>query len=110
MLLNRRPYLSGEDQRREGRTFITAFLEASLRDANVYRALFRNPAAGRAWLPDDVIVTTWHEAGYTPLNVGAESGATVEDAGFTMSRVTPLNLRDAHLQATPRCGLRGRPA
>ena len=67
-LLNRAPLLSAEDQQAAARVFITGFLEASLNGRDEYRALFYDTAAARDWLPDDVVVTQYMDAGFVPLD------------------------------------------
>jgi dienelactone hydrolase len=104
LVLNRRPLLSAEEQQQAARVLITGFLEASVNEREVYRALFYNPAAARDWLPDDVIVTQYKDAGFIPvmtndpgapgvLKVPSE-GVRVE--GVTASRVAARELRDGN--------------
>jgi dienelactone hydrolase len=61
-LLDRGSLLSAPEQQRLAKTVVTAFLERSLRGAKGYDALFREPRAGRAWLPEDVLETHWETA------------------------------------------------
>ena len=67
LLLNRKPLLTAEEQQTAAKVFITAFLEASLNGRDEYRALFYDSDAARAWLPDDVIVTQYLDAGFIPV-------------------------------------------
>jgi dienelactone hydrolase len=67
-LLNRAPYLSAQDQQQAARVFITAFLEAALRGQDAYRAVFYNLDAARAWLPQDLYVTAYQDAGLHMVN------------------------------------------
>lgn len=57
-LLNTRPLLDGDDQRRLGTVFMTAFLEATLRDRLEYVELFRDHRRAAAWLPEEDILVT----------------------------------------------------
>ncbi|MCB9452973.1 MAG: MFS transporter [Anaerolineaceae bacterium] len=50
--LNTAPIMPGEAQQQAAQGFITAFLNATLKDETDYRALFRDPYTGSAWLPD----------------------------------------------------------
>lgn len=50
-LLNLRPLLSGDDQRKVAEVYVSAFLEATLRGRREYRQLFRDYRQARAWLP-----------------------------------------------------------
>jgi hypothetical protein len=61
-LLDRGSLLSSPEQQRLAKTVVTAFLERSLRGATGYDAFFRDPRAGRAWLPEDVLETHWETA------------------------------------------------
>lgn len=53
-ILDQAALLDGADQQRIARVAIGAFLEASLKDVDGYRGLFRRPMVGRDWLPDDI--------------------------------------------------------
>lgn len=102
LLLNRRPLLSAEEQQAAAKVLITGFLEASLNEREAYRALFYNPAAARGWLPDDVIVTQYKDAGFIPVmtNDAGDGGVltaqseAVRADGVTTTRVTTRELRD----------------
>ncbi len=60
--LNLRPILPPEDQARIAQVFISAFLEATLRDRHEYRALLRDWRTGAAWLPKTVYLQKYEEA------------------------------------------------
>lgn len=68
LLLNRAPLLSAAEQQQAARVFITGFLEAALNGRDEYRALFYDPAVAGGWLPQDVIVTQYKDAGFIPLD------------------------------------------
>jgi dienelactone hydrolase len=57
LLLNRAPLLDADAQQRAAKALVASFLRASLRDEPAYRAPFRNPPSGSAWLPDGVVAT-----------------------------------------------------
>jgi len=65
--LNLKPLLAPEDQRRIARTYIAAFLEATLKDRREYLPLFEDWRVGRAWLPDTLYVNRYQDASYVPL-------------------------------------------
>jgi dienelactone hydrolase len=94
-LLNRAPYLTGEEQRQAARVLITAFLDASVRDMSGYRAVFYQPDAARGWLPADLYVTTYQDSGFQPLATFSpgERLATLQAAGLEWQRLS-LSLRD----------------
>jgi dienelactone hydrolase len=50
--LNLRPLLSGEDQRRIAKVYLSAFLEATLHNRREYLPLFEDYRRVRDWLPD----------------------------------------------------------
>jgi len=102
LLLNRGPLLSAEEQQQAAKVLITGFLEASLNEHEVYRALFYSPAAARGWLPDDIIVTQYKDAGFIPVmtNDTGDSGVLsaqsegVRAEGMAATRVTTRELRN----------------
>jgi hypothetical protein len=71
-LLNTRPLISGEDQRRIGAVYISAFLEATLRDRREYLPLFRDARAGRDWLPSVSCLNRFQDATWRALANYAE--------------------------------------
>lgn len=89
LLLNRKPLLSAREQEVTAKALITAFLEASLHGESGYRALFANPGAGSAWLPDGIVATQYEAAGFAPLN--AEPAHV---SGATTAKREALLLRD----------------
>jgi len=103
LLLNRQPLLSGADQQAAAQVFITAFLEASLRDELDYRALFANPTAHNPWLPEGIIVTQYEAAAFVAVDTNRpnsaptsldEPGGTTWTTGMTIWATKPLLLRD----------------
>lgn len=58
--LNREALLSAQDQRKAASVYISAFLEATLKGQNEYRALFQDArAAGDGWLPDTIYINRY---------------------------------------------------
>lgn len=83
------------------KVFVSAFMEASLRGQSAYRAIFRDPRAGAAWLPDTIILSRYQEAGETlvatfeediDLESATLASATIRGEGLTQWReqVVPL--------------------
>ena len=66
-LLNLKPLMPGEEQRRISKTYISAFLEATLHERREYLPLFQDWRAGRAWLPDTLYVNRYQDPSYVPL-------------------------------------------
>jgi dienelactone hydrolase len=74
--LNLKPLLAPEAQRRIAKTYIAAFLEATLKDRREYLPLFEDWRVGRAWLPDTLYVNRY-------------PGRVVRAAGFLRGRCRP---------------------
>jgi len=61
VLVNRKPLLSGEEQRRFGGVVISAFLEATLNGRDGYRMIFRDLRTAHEWLPEDFYITRFQD-------------------------------------------------
>jgi dienelactone hydrolase len=66
-LLNLKPLMPGAEQRRISKTYISAFLEATLNDHREYLPLFEDWRVARAWLPDTLYFNRYQDASYTSL-------------------------------------------
>jgi dienelactone hydrolase len=66
-LLNLKPLMPGEEQRRISKTYISAFLEATLKDHREYIPLFEDWRVARPWLPDTIYFNRYRDASYVPL-------------------------------------------
>ena len=66
-LLNLKPLMPGEEQRRISKTYISAFLEATLKDHREYVPVFEDWRVARAWLPDTLYMNRYEDASYVPL-------------------------------------------
>jgi len=73
-MLDRGSILSADDQQRLAKTAIGAFLARSLNGETGYDAFFRDPRAGRDWLPDDVVLTHWASSGRVEPTVELRPG------------------------------------
>jgi len=106
-LLNRAALLTPEEQRTAGKVFMTAFLEATLRGADDYRKVFISPAGATDWLPDDIYVTQYQDAGFKAVNTHdrpgkletAEKRLKVTTAGLNQPFKPEMPLRDQQTQA-----------
>jgi dienelactone hydrolase len=76
-LLNLKPLMPGDEQRRISKTYISAFLEATLKDHHEYIPLFEDWRVARAWLPDTIYFNRYQDASYVSL------AAFDEDADLT---------------------------
>lgn len=61
-LLNRRPLMPAEDQARIAKVYISAFLEATLREHAGYRPLFRDHRLAPGWLPDGIYLSQYEDS------------------------------------------------
>lgn len=59
---NRRPILAEADQERVARAYLTAFLAVSLRGERGYLPFLRDHRAGRAWLPDTILLDRFEDS------------------------------------------------
>ena len=91
--LNLRPILAVADQERIARVFISAYLEATLRDRHEYRALLRDWRIGAAWLPKTVYLQKYEEARSSMLAT-FEEDLDVTTATATGGRAAAENLSD----------------
>lgn len=66
-LLNTRALMDGEAQRQTAKVFISAFLEATLRDEVGYLPLFSDARVGRHWLPDTIYLTDFRDSRFASL-------------------------------------------
>ncbi len=91
MFLSRKQMMEPEDQRAVAKTFITAFLHATIRNQTQYELLFRDVRYGADWLPDTSYVSRFQTGHYEPLvtfnrnNDRSEfpEGVAAEAEGFT---------------------------
>lgn len=65
--LNLKPLMPGPEQRRISKTYIAAFLEATLKGRREYLPLFADWRVGRDWLPGTIYVNRFQAASYLPL-------------------------------------------
>jgi len=93
VFLNLRPIMPGMDQERIARVFVSAFLEATLRDRHEYRALLRDWRTGAAWLPKTVYLQKYEEARSNMLAT-FEEDLDVTTTTATGGRAAAENLSD----------------
>jgi len=90
-LLNLKPLMPGEQQRRISKTYIAAFLETTLKDRREYLPLFEDWRVARAWLPDTLYINRYQDASYVPLASFTED-ADITTATATDGRIAGENL------------------
>lgn len=65
--LDLRALLDGEEQRQFGRVYVSAFLDATLKDDGRYLPLFRDHRLIGGWLPETMYITRFQAAGFQPV-------------------------------------------
>ncbi len=89
--LDLRPLMSGEEQRRISKTYISAFLEATLHGKREYLPLFRDHRTGRDWLPGTFYMSRYLDATYQPVANFTED-ADVTSTTMAGGRISAENL------------------
>ncbi|MFW5905037.1 MAG: hypothetical protein ACOCUZ_02350, partial [bacterium] len=94
--------LPEEDQREFGRVYITAFLEATLKDDHRYLPLFRDHRVAGDWLPPTMYKTRFQHSSFRPVadfgedidvTTGTAGGVRLEGEGLETWREGELVLR-----------------
>ncbi len=105
-LLDERPLLSGDAQRRIAQVYIAAFLQTALNGKDGYRALFKDPRAGARWLPGGYLVGNYADGRTQWLTdfdhsldpaVGASPEWRIEGRGLTLWKEELGQLKGASL-------------
>jgi dienelactone hydrolase len=100
--LDLRGLLPEEDQREFARVYITAFLEATLKDRDEYLPLFRDHRTAGGWLPPTMYKTRFEHSSFQPLadfsedidlTTGTEPGVEIRGEGLSNWREGELVLR-----------------
>lgn len=82
--LNVLPLLDGEDQRQIAKVYFSAFLEATLKGDDLYRALFEDYRTGLDWLPDDYYINRYRDASHRTI---ADFGEDIDVTTATLPGV-----------------------
>jgi dienelactone hydrolase len=102
-LLNLKPLMPGEEQRRISKTYMSAFLEATLKDHREYIPVFEDWRVARAWLPDTIYFNRYRDASYVPLasfdedadlTTTAAPGGHIEGENLSVWNEGPIPWRD----------------
>lgn len=67
LILNRKPYLTGEEQRKISSVYISAFLESTLHGETDYIPMFRDHRSISKWIPDDIYITRFEDSTFQVL-------------------------------------------
>jgi dienelactone hydrolase len=100
-ILDLRALLSPEEQRQFGAVYMSAFLEATLRDDERYLPLFRDHRVAADWLPRTMYITRFEHSSFRPLVTFEEDvdvttgrhGVTIAGDSLATWREGGLNLR-----------------
>ena len=84
--LNKKPLLSGDQQRQIAKVYFSAFLEATLKGHDEYRQLFRDYRVGAKWLPDTTYVNRYADA-RRKIVAGFDEDFDVETATLPGARI-----------------------
>jgi hypothetical protein len=104
-ILDLRTLMPAEDQRQFGRLYISAFLEATLKDDKRYLPLFRDHRLAASWLPRTMYITRFEESTFTPIasfeedidvTTGSAEGVRIEADSLATWRESRLALRTAN--------------
>lgn len=63
-LLNLEPLLKEAEQQEAAKVFISAFAEATLKDNQAYRSIFKNVATAKEWLPVEHYLTSFESSDF----------------------------------------------
>lgn len=86
-ILDLRGLLSPEDQRDFGKLYISAFLDATLKNDKRYLPLFRDHRVAGQWLPRTMYITRFEDSNYRPI------ASFEEDVDVTSGTVAGVTLR-----------------
>ncbi|HET6230097.1 MAG TPA: hypothetical protein VFE05_08510 [Longimicrobiaceae bacterium] len=101
--LDLRSLISGDEQRQFARVYVSAFLDATLKDDRRYLPLFRDHRLAGAWLPKTMYVTRFQEGSFRPLatfqedvdvTTGTERGVAVRGDSLSTWKEAALKLRN----------------
>jgi len=109
-LFNLGALMPAAQQEQIAKVFVSAFMEAALHDQSGYRALFRDPRAARAWLPETIYLSQYQDSSSVRLAAFEEDidletaslpGVSLQGEGLTLWReqVVPLRWGDSHNSA-----------
>ncbi|MDZ7780985.1 MAG: hypothetical protein U5R14_13780 [Gemmatimonadota bacterium] len=108
-ILDLRPLIPGEDQRRVAELYISAFLDVVLTGDRSYLPMFRDHRTVGEWLPETMYVTRFETSSFRPLatfeedidvTTGTEPGVRIRGEGLASWKETMLLLRSSNRNNT----------
>ncbi len=100
--LDLRGLLPGDEQQRMAKVFLSAFIDATLRDRQEYLPIFQDHRTIGAWLPKTMYATRFQDAGFraladfdedVDLTTGSASGVRLQGDSLATWREAPMPLR-----------------
>jgi hypothetical protein len=97
-----------EDQRQFGKVYISAFLDATLRNRKEYLPLFRDHRVAADWLPKTMYITRFQESTFRPIaefeedidvTSGSVKGVRIQGDSLATWQESRLSLRTANSPA-----------
>ncbi|MFC4777410.1 alpha/beta hydrolase family protein [Paenibacillus sp. GCM10023252] len=92
LLLNQSGMMTGEAQREAAKVYISAFMEATLRGEDGYKALMQDYRTGKHWLPDTEYITRYEDSSFTLL-AGFEEDRDKRTATLNSGKAAGEDLR-----------------
>ncbi len=101
-LFNLSALLPAAQQEQIAKVFVSAFMEAALHEQAEYRALFRDPRAARAWLPETIYLSQYQDSSEIRLAAFEEDidletasmpGVSLHGENLTLWREQVVSLR-----------------
>jgi hypothetical protein len=101
-ILNRKALLSGEDQRKIGSIYISAFLECALKGNKRYLPLFRDFRCILNWLPEDAYINRFEDSTFravadfdedVDVTTASQKGSVIRAKNLAVWREADLGFR-----------------
>jgi dienelactone hydrolase len=86
-ILDLRPLIDGDEQREFAKVYISAFLDATLREGTAYLPLFRDHRVAADWLPRTMYITRFQHSSFRPI------ASYEEDIDVTTGSVSGVRIR-----------------
>ncbi|RIW27191.1 alpha/beta hydrolase [Bacillus salacetis] len=68
LFINKKPLLDGEEQRQIAKTYVSAFLDATLKGKEEYKPIFKDYSYALHWLPDTIYINRYSDSSFQVLN------------------------------------------
>jgi hypothetical protein len=68
LFINKKPLLKGEEQRQIAKTYISAFLDATLKGKDEYKPIFKDYSYALEWLPETTYINRYNDSSFQVMN------------------------------------------